>query len=340
MDNFRMIDDERSSGEGEETSPGAIAPLEELKKRISDASVRYIKLGHHGRWESLCLNEGTIYIGFGTEEIDFFGTCLAGDWSAITRSLIGQDKAIGTATNVTNQLKAFFEDRCQTLWITFSNEYLYWGFTNERPAFRDARVDGCLRTMAGGWKNVDLHGTELAKARLSGALTQLTAFRGTSCGVTNVSEYVKRRIKGDPSPEISRIEATLDELKNAALVLVRQLLPPDFELLVDLVFSGSGWRRITSVGGTQRFIDVGVQLPSTGEYALIQVKTATSQAELDEYVSQLDQSGPYRRMFYVYHSSRDQLINGDERVTVIGPERLTDMVIEAGLVNWVIAKVS
>ena len=43
-------------------------------------------------------------------------------------------------------------------------------------------------------------------------------------------------------------------------------------------------------------------------------------------------------MFYVYHSGEAQTT--DERVVVIGPEKLSEMVFDAGLANWLIRKVS
>jgi hypothetical protein len=43
-------------------------------------------------------------------------------------------------------------------------------------------------------------------------------------------------------------------------------------------------------------------------------------------------------MFYVYHSG--QADTDDERVTVVGPEKLAELVLDAGLANWLIRKVS
>jgi hypothetical protein len=40
----------------------------------------------------------------------------------------------------------------------------------------------------------------------------------------------------------------------------------------------------------------------------------------------------------VFHSGEAQ--TDDERVTVIGPQGLADLVVDAGLVSWLIQKVS
>jgi hypothetical protein len=53
---------------------------------------------------------------------------------------------------------------------------------------------------------------------------------------------------------------------------MKLLGPRDFETLVDLVFSTSGWRRQGVVGKTQKTLDLDLILPSTGERAFVQVK--------------------------------------------------------------------
>jgi hypothetical protein len=193
------------------------------------------------------------------------------------------------------------------------------------------------RTVKGGWRSVDLNGEDLTKDRLSGAVGKLAAFRGTSCDV-DVADYVVRRINGKKTPELERAVAALEQTKIAVLDMIRLLGPRDFELLVDLVFSTSGWRRLGVVGKTQKTLDLDMLLPSTGEQAFVQVKSKTTSAELAGYVGKLEDLGPYDRMFYVYHSGDAKA--DDERVTVIGPEKLAELVVDAGLGNWLIRKVS
>ena len=79
-------------------------------------------------------------------------------------------------------------------------------------------------------------------------------------------------------------------------------------------------------------------LPSTDQRAFVQVKSETTTAELAEYVAKLDEHDGYDLMFYVFHSGDAK--TDDERVIVIGPDKLAEMVIDAGLVNRLIRKVS
>jgi hypothetical protein len=154
----------------------------------------------------------------------------------------------------------------------------------------------------------------------------------------DVAEYVVRRINGQKTPEVERAVVAFEGLRASVLDMMRLLGPRDFETLVDLVFSVSGWRRLGIVGKTQKTLDLDLVLPSTGERAIVQVKSDTNPAELAEYVGRLDTLGPYDRMFFVYHSGEAE--TDDERVTVIGPEKLADMVVDAGLATWLIRKVS
>ena len=43
-------------------------------------------------------------------------------------------------------------------------------------------------------------------------------------------------------------------------------------------------------------------------------------------------------MFFVYHSGNAE--TDDERVIVIGPEKLAEMAVDAGLATWLVRKVS
>jgi hypothetical protein len=154
----------------------------------------------------------------------------------------------------------------------------------------------------------------------------------------DVAEYVVRRINGLKTPEVEQAVVALKGMKASVLEMMRLLGPRDFETLVDLVFSISGWRRQGIVGKTQKTLDLDLILPSTGERAFVQVKSRTDSPELADYVARLDELGPYDRMFFGYHSGKAE--TDDERVIVIGPEKLAEMVMDAGLATWLMRKES
>jgi hypothetical protein len=193
-----------------------------------------------------------------------------------------------------------------------------------------------FRRVAGEWRSTDVNGEPLTKNRLSGALTKVAAYRGTSCSVE--PNYIVQRINGLKRPEVEQAVAVREAAHSAICALMTLLHPTDFEILVDLVFSTSGWRRQGMVGKTQKTLDLDLLLPSTGERAFVQVKSHTTSAQLVEYVARLAELGDYDRMFYVYHSG--EAVTEDERVTVLGPKELAPLVLDAGLLTWLINKVS
>jgi hypothetical protein len=299
--------------------------------------VRYIKLGEHGSWERECLKNGILRFGFGSANSARFPFCIQGKWKELTASFIEEGKDKGTATRFTNETRLFFEDDGSILWITFMGECLYWGFLDSALPERHPDGDGVFRIIKDGWRSTDINGEILTTDRLSGSLTKLAAYRGTSCNV-DVAEYVKRRVNGEKTPEVERALLAASEMKSSILAMLRLLIPRDFETLVELVFSTSGWRRQGITGKTQKTLDLDLILPSTGERAFVQVKSRTNSHQLAEYVARLDELGPYDRMFYVYHSGSPETT--DERVVVIRPERLAEMAFDAGLAEWLIRKTS
>ena len=103
-------------------------------------------------------------------------------------------------------------------------------------------------------------------------------FRGTICKVEPM-DYLLRKLNDELTPEVAAAEEAEAAIIGAIMAMMRLLTWQDFELLVDLVFSASGWRRV----GRQR------------EAA---------------------------------------------NVVAIGPERMAQMVLDAGLFNWLKDKVS
>lgn len=312
---------------------------EKAATAIQPKRVRYIKLGDAGRWERECITEGIIRFGFGTNEEGKFDVCVRADWPELRRLFLAEGNNEGTATRFTNETRIFFEDDGSTLWFTFKEEDLWWGFLSDDPPVKHADGRGIWRRVANGWRNTDAKGERLIKSRLSGALTMIAGYRGTSCSARAQENYLIRRINGQKIPEVERAVSARKEMVDAAVGLMKKLVPQDFELLVDLVFASSGWRRIGSVGKVQKTLDIDLVLPSTGEKALVQVKSTTNSKQLAGYVEKLADFDSYSRMFYVFHTG-NVADPGDDRVSILGPAKLAELVVESGLVGWLIQKAS
>jgi hypothetical protein len=111
----------------------------------------------------------------------------------------------------------------------------------------------------------------------------------------------------------------------------------DFETLVDLIFSRGGWQRSSVLGKNQADVDLILSQPTIGETAWVQIKSGTSQAELDDYVGGFRRDGSCDRSFFVCHSPAGALsLPAQPRLHLWAAERLSDAAIDAGMFNWLI----
>lgn len=302
--------------------------------RIEPASVRYIKLGEGGVWEAPCILNGTLRFGLETGHPDSIEMCEAGRWEDLAVSWRASHKIPSTATRFTNETRLFYHAGPNELWVTFVGERFYWGFLAPGLPQKHPFDDSTFRVVKDGWRCVDRNGKPLLKSNLPGSITKLASYRATSCWV-DVEQAVIRRINAEVGPEVVLAQQHLVSLCEALVPLLQRLGPKDMEVLVELIFGASGWRRIDTTGGTRKLIDLDLELPTTGERAFVQVKTRTHQRELDNYASNRE-PGVFSRMFYVYHTGN--AATQDQAITVIGPEKLARMVLDAGLTDWVIRK--
>ena len=306
---------------------------------IEATAAKYIKLGEKGRWENLCRKDGTLRLGY--NEVPH-KIALAGDREGVRQVFLDMGLAQGTATSHANQVLDFYLAGPDTVWITFSAGHLWWavadapveflGGTDEEMAERGSR----LRQTRDGWQSTSVGGTPLRIPELSGALTKVVGFQGTICAA-DPFDYLIRKINDKELPQIVAAKAARTSALESISALARLLHWRDFELLVELIFAQSGWRRIGTSGGTQKTVDIELLLPSTGETAFVQVKSKTDQTQLDDYVSRFETHGD-ARMFYVYHSAKTPIAVDNKRVVLIGPEKLAEMILEAGLFDWLLNK--
>jgi hypothetical protein len=305
--------------------------------RATDA--KYIKLGEKGTWEHQCIEDGTLRLGYRYVPHDL---SVSGDFEGVRQHFLGRGFKAGIATNHANQVRDFYTATNDTMWITFSAGSLWWaiadgpveylGGSEEEINQRGSR----LRRTVDGWHNTSVGGASLRMAELNGALTRTSAFRMTICNVEQF-DYLIRKVNDQDLPQVTHAKAAQADILQAIMGLMSLLTWRDFELLVELIFGQSGWRRVSASGGTQKTIDIELVLPTTGETAFVQVKSQTDQAQLNKYINEFGERDD-GRMFYVYHNARAPLRCTDERVVLIGPDRLAAMVLDAGLFDWLLKK--
>jgi hypothetical protein len=310
-------------------------------RRITATAGRYIKLGTKGGWEPLCLKDGTLRLGFYKVPHELG---LAGDKEAIKQ--IYADMDAGAASDQARQVLQFYDPSNTIIWITFADGFLWWCKAAPQVEYfgdnRDRYPEGSrLRRTIGGWSNHSIQGKQLRIIDLKGELTKTAAYRKTICDLKpHLLDYLLRKINDEDLPEVKVAQQAMDDLLASLRTMIAMLHWRDFELLVELVFSHSGWQRVSVVGGATKTTDIELVLPVTGERAMVQIKSQTDQAELEDYIAAFNR-WDRQRLFYVYHTAKTPILSAqDPRVTVIGPDRLSSFVLRAGLVEWLLEKTS
>lgn len=305
-----------------------------------DASkIRYIKLGESGRWWPECIKDKIIKLGFNSGDPELLKLSREGKWELVKHYWSSRS---GTSTAHTNAMREFFEDDGNTLWVTFQDGCMYYGYSDGGNIFTNIDTTGepiTYRKMNDlGWRNTDLNGDILRFDELSGKLTKTAGFRMTICKFSeDVENYIRRKISAKPNPLVIEAEKAKDNLAASLEDIIKLFTWKDFELLIDLIFSNSGWKRISSIGGSQKTTDLDLINPVTDDLAFVQIKSSTNQSEFEDYVKlkSLEKS-EYQRMFYVYHTG--SLHSSYEDVVVWDLKKVCDRVIETGLINWVIGR--
>lgn len=302
--------------------------------RIHPKSVRYIKLGEGGCWEKECIQQGVLRFGTESGHPNTMFWASERQWSKLNDDWRQHNRSASTATRFTNDTRYYFEAGADDLWITFVGERLYWGFLEPGLPTPVSSDNSSIRSVQGGWRCTDHDGKPLLKSNLPGRITSLASYRGTSCSV-KAEKHIILRINAEQSEEVKRAETHRADLVEALVPLIQRLGPKDFEVLVELIFGASGWRRIDATGGTRKLLDLDLELPSTGESAFVQVKSRTSQSEFNSYADSRS-DGDFDRMFYVYHTGK--VASEDQSITLIDAYKLAKMTLDAGLTDWVIRK--
>lgn len=299
-----------------------------------EAPAYFIKLGERGAWESESLDNGIIRFGYSETPHDL---CVASDWDQVWEIWYGLREDAGTATRDVSQIRTFYEADKDSVFITFHGGQMYWCHPGGPVEMMDNHSHRMRRTLD-GWHRTSIGGKSLEVSSLSGHLTRVQMFRGTICSV-KAREYLYRKINDITVEEVQRADEAEVAYSQAVIDLMRLLGWKDFELIVDLVFASSGWRRISGVGKTQKYVDIVLFMPTTGERAFVQVKAETSTREIREYLKDFNGSA-YDRMFMVWHQGNVDTSISAEGVNLIDSESFARMVIDAGLVWWLKEKVS
>jgi hypothetical protein len=297
---------------------------------------RFIKLGRKGAWEQSCINENTIRLDYISP---YHKESLSGDWDAVHKCWLDKRKGNkSTATSDVRQIKDFYDLEESDVWITFYKRNMYWCRASKEVIELD---DGSrIRRVIGEWSNKNKAGDILSIENIDGRVTKVQGYQGTICEVKK-TDYLLRKINGEVQPEIENTQAALIDLKEHISTLITGLWWNDFELLIDLIFSKLGWQRISVLGKTEKDIDLDVFSPVNQKRAFVQIKSSSNYKEAEKYCALFSTYEQYDEMYFVYHTfkgSKKDIEENYPRVHFWDISRISDLVINAGLIDWLIAK--
>lgn len=303
---------------------------------FNPTEVRFIKLGEKGKWEKYCIEENpSIRLGY---ESNQHKESLKSNWDEVLKYWIEARRSITEGKKDLLEIRAFYELPNTTLWITFHNRLLYWCFADEEVIELPQDMSR-IRRVIGKWSCKSLSGTTLHVGNIDGRVSKVQGFRRTICKV-ECSDYLIRKIRGDEQPEVVATRKAFSDLTQHATDLIRGLWWHDFELLVDLIFSRSGWQRISVLGKTEKDVDIDMLSPVTSKRAFVQVKSSSDYAMFQDSLFVFRGNNVYDELYFVVHTVKDKRITDhmESGVSVIGPERLASLTINAGLMDWLITK--
>lgn len=302
---------------------------------ITCKKVYYIKLGRNGIWEESSLKENIMRIGWKNQTLHDVNN---GNWEIIQKQLITETTDKGTATRDYNALRMICESTRDDIWITFHGNYLWWCKVGEAKIYDDT-VSKYRKIEK--WHYKDICGNPLVTIQIPGRIAKLQGFRGTVCTVKEIDDLV-RLINCQPSTEYEAIRQSKENLYIHVEAGLRRLHWKDFETLADLLFRAAGWRRISLLGETMKYSDIELEDPINEEMYQVQVKSSASLRDFQEYSNRFV-AGKYRKLFFVVHSPDAQLARThqqkDSNVQLVLPKLLAEMVVDLGMLNWLLNKI-
>jgi hypothetical protein len=267
------------------------------------------------------------------------GLASAGDWDAVREHFLAEGLSSSKASDFTRELRDFYTLPASTLWITIARGRLWWTFAEaEVVPIQEPGFGARLRRCQGSWRCVDVMDQPLDLSGLSSRLTRVAAYRQTLCRV-EAADYLVRRINAEPEPSVAQAIAAREALTQAVQTLIAGLHWRDFELLTDLIFASGGWRRVSAVGGSdQADSDLVLEQATTGERAMVQVKSSAGQGVVEDYAERFREGG-WDRCFLVCHTPSGTLAApSTERFHLWQGPVLAEQAVKAGLVDWLIAR--
>ena len=301
-------------------------------------SVRYVKNGAGGQWWKAAKANRQIHLGWRNIPDALLLTADIGPIEKLIRAEFGNKTG---ATQDFKALRTLLVEPSQHIWITFQDGCLWWctvrNGVETNPDIETSEKGHFWLTCESPWNNHSLENKRhLVASELPGIVTSVAGYQATVCEPKGWREIL-RIIRNEEDEEARAAALARQNYEDAIAKLVKRLRDRDFELLVDLILSRTGWARLAKLGGVTEGIDIEVENITSDEIAFVQVKSAATQNILDDYVSRFnDRRDRYHRMIFAVHSPTGALKSPTgQSVSIWTGREIARRVVQLGLGDWV-----
>jgi hypothetical protein len=311
-------------------------------KSITINNAYYVKLGKGGKWAESSIQDRIIRIGWREQSLDDINNWrkpIIREKIRLAREQEGLPASKTAVSNDVSALSKIVHSTPDDIWITFHGSYLLWCQVAETGIEEDAISK--YRRVVGQWSRCDIEGTPLIINQIPGRLSKIQRFSGTICSLgTSEVDDLRRLLGSQPSTEFQNISSARVTLINQVGFGLSLLHWKDFEILVDLIFRNAGWRRISVRGESMKYVDMELEEPITGNLYQVQVKSDATVADFKKY-AELFSEGDFKKLYFVVHNSKEKWANAPvyRNVELILQERLAEMTVDLGLVNWLVKRI-
>ncbi len=302
-------------------------------------SVRYVKNGRGGRWWESARTNNELHAGWPEVPVELLR---AADLAKIEPWVRSPPGGKAGTTQDFKALCTLLDRPSQHIWVTFQGGRMWWctvlDEVRTNPGAASENLGHFWLNCARPWSDWSVDGLRrLEKSELPGNVTAVAGFRATVCK-PGASAEILRIIRNEVDQDAHLATLARRAYEDAVRRLVARLDPKDFEILIDLILSRTGWARLAKIGGVRADIDIEVENAALDEIAFVQVKSSASQATLSKCISDFEaQSGRYARMIFAVHSPDGELTPRRTRwpVQVWAGDRIAELVVRHGLGDWV-----
>ncbi len=257
--------------------------------------VFYIKLGAGNQINiaKKCIENDLLWLGYNEAKDETIKEAILNEqqdsskewkeiWEPVRHSFPKANKQ--TQTSYAKAIRQFYTASEDDYFFTFLNSTMYYCHPigdiipiTENNTHGGFDPGSRIRATT-GWKDhpETTDSIKFLERNLSGRITKAKIYRGTIYELTGIEKETFFNTLKWEFPECKRLEEVKNTIPKLIIPVIQMLNDHDFEILVDMLLTKSGWLRVGGRGGTQKAIDMEYLIPVENKQVYVQVKSVMS----------------------------------------------------------------